>query len=222
MKEFAASNDPKLVGYLEKTFKPEDPVLHDVVQRSVKAGLPAIQVGMMDGLHLEVLTRASGAKKAVEIGTLGGYSGIHIARALPPGGKLYTFEMDPKHAEVARASFQTAGVADKVEIFIGPAIQNLPRIAANGPFDLVFIDADKTGYPDYLKWAAENLRVGGIVLGDNTFAWGMIADERAEDPSDQPTVTALRAFNDSIANGGRFKATMLPTNEGLTLGVKIK
>lgn len=222
MKEFAASNDPTLFRYIEKTFRPEDPVLRQVVERQQRAGLPNIQVGNMDGLHLEVLTRAAGAKKAVEIGTLGGYSGIHLARALPEGGRLYTFEMDHKHAEVARASFEQAGVLPKVEIFVGPALDNLNKITRHGPFDLVFIDADKEGYPKYLDWAAENLRVGGLVIADNTFAWGMIADEKAEDPEDQASLSALRDFNDRIANGGRFKATVLPTAEGLTIGVKIQ
>src|SRR5262245_36863014 len=219
MKQFAASNDPKLARYLEETFHPEDPILRQVVERSNKAGLPEIQVGNMDGLHLEVLTRALGAKKAVEIGTLGGYSGIHIARALPEDGKLYTFEMSPAHAAVARQSFDLAGVGHKVEILVGPASANLSKIVAHGPFDLVFIDADKTGYPGYVEWAAENLRIGGAVIGDNTFAWGMIADETTEDKEDQATVKALRKFNDFVANSGRFKGTILPTSEGLTFGV---
>jgi caffeoyl-CoA O-methyltransferase len=222
MKTFAASNDPNLFNYLEKTFHPEDATLRQVVERSNQAGLPEIQVGHMDGLHLEVLARAAGARKIVEVGTLGGYSGIHLARALPADGKLYTLEMSPEHAAVARKSFELAGVASKVEILVGPAITNLPKIASNGPFDLVFIDADKVSYPKYLEWAAENLRVGGVVIGDNTLAWGMIADEKFEDSGDEAAVRALREFNDRIANSGRFKGTLMPTGEGLTLGVKIR
>jgi caffeoyl-CoA O-methyltransferase len=222
MKTFAASNDEKLANYLEATFHPEDETLRQVVESSKKAGLPEIQVGDMDGLHLEVLARAIGAKKIVEIGTLGGYSGVHLARALPKDGKLYTFEMSPAHAEVARKSFELAGASSKVEILVGPALANLSKITQHGPFDLVFIDADKVSYPKYLEWAAENLRVGGAVLGDNTFAWGMIADEKFEDASDEAAVRALREFNDRVANSGRFKGTILPTGEGLTLGVKIR
>jgi caffeoyl-CoA O-methyltransferase len=220
-KEFATGPSEKIVKYLKQTFRPEDPVLTDVVSRTRKAGLPEIQVGDMDGLHLEVLARAVGARKIVEIGTLAGYSGIHLARALPADGMLYTFEMSASHAEVARASFAAAGLADRVRIFVGPALQNLEKIVSEGPFDLVFIDADKVSYPKYLEWAARNLRTGGAVLGDNTLAWGMIADEKPEG-EDAATVHALREFNDRIANGGRFRATMLPTGEGLTLGIKTK
>src|SRR5579885_614649 len=116
MKTFSAPNEPKLASYLEKTFHPEDETLSQVIRNSKKAGLPEIQIGDMDGLHLEVLARAIGARKIVEIGTLGGYSGVHLARALPADGKLYTFEMSPAHAEVARKSFELAGVSSKVEI----------------------------------------------------------------------------------------------------------
>jgi caffeoyl-CoA O-methyltransferase len=222
MKTFAAPNEPSLARYLERTLQPEDQTLHQVVENSKKAGLPEIQVGDLDGLHLEVLARAAGAKKIVEIGTLGGYSGVHLARALPADGKLYTFEMSQAHAGVARRSFELAGVSSKVEIFVGPALANLSKITQHGPFDLVFIDADKANYPNYLAWAAENLRVGGVVLGDNTFAFGMIADEKFENSNDEATVRALRKFNEEAASGGRFKATILPTGEGLTFGVKLR
>jgi caffeoyl-CoA O-methyltransferase len=220
-KTFSVPNDPRILAYLKKTFVPEDDVLRTVVERSKSAGLPPIQVGDMDGLHLEVLARAVGARKIVEVGTLGGYSGIHLARALPPGGKLYTFEMNPMHARIAQESFALAGVSDRIEILVGSANENLSRIESQGPFDLMFIDADKTGYPRYLDWAERHLRVGGVVLGDNTLGFGMIADETFDDREDESAVRALREFNARIATGGRFRGTMLPTGEGLTFGVKI-
>jgi caffeoyl-CoA O-methyltransferase len=213
--------DPQIMQYAEKVFKPEDAVLREVRQRSDQNGLPPIQVGPMDGLHLEILTRASGALKAVEIGTLGGYSGICILRGMPRQGRLYTFEMVPKHAEVAAESFKKAGLDGRFEIFVGPALENLKKIEKQGPFDLVFIDADKTGYVSYLKWAAENLRVGGIVLADNTFAWGMIAVAKP-DPADEESVLALRDYNTEASTNGRFRSTVIPTAEGLTMSVKIK
>jgi caffeoyl-CoA O-methyltransferase len=221
MKAFGATNSEKIFNYLERTFHPEDKVLRDTRENLVHEGLPAIQVGPMDALTLEVITRAIGARRAVEIGTLGGYSGISIARGLAPEGKLYTFEADTKHARVARAAFEKAGLRQTVEVLVGPALVRLREIDSKGPFDLVFIDADKENYPNYLKWAADHLRVGGVVLGDNTLAWDLIADSRFDDPEDERKVTALQKFNQEAATGGRFRTTLLPTSSGLTFGVKI-
>jgi caffeoyl-CoA O-methyltransferase len=216
VKNYSADNAAGLLRYLNRVFRPEDPVLKEARERSLKAGLPEIQVGPLDALHLEVLARAAGARKAVEIGTLGGYSGIALARALGKDGRLHTFELDPKHAEVARESFRKAGVLDRVRIHVGPALERLPECEEDAPFDLVFIDADKENYPAYLSWAADHLRVGGVVLGDNAFAFGEIVDGRAAGP------VAMRKFNEELATGGRFRATMIPTGEGLAMGVKIK
>jgi len=216
VKDYSAKADDKLSRYLVRVFTPEDPVLRETRERSLRAGLPEIQVGPMDALHLEVLARACGATKAVEIGALGGYSGIALARALGKGGRLHTFELDPTHAEVARESFRKADVLDRVRIHVGPALERLPDCEDDAPFDLVFIDADKESYPGYLAWAARHLRVGGIVLGDNAFAFGEIVDGRGAGP------VAMRQFNEALAQGGRFRATMIPTGEGLALGVKIQ
>ncbi len=216
-KSYSGSN-VKIEKYVTKLFKPQDAVLLEIVRRAAKEGLPPIHVSPTDGLHLEVITRAIGAKKAVEIGTLAGYSGINIVRGLAHPGKLYTFEFSDHHARVARKSFEKAGLSKRVEIFVGPALKNLKVIEAKGPFDLVFIDADKEGYPGYLDWAAKNLRVGGVVLGDNTFAWGKIDDSRTKEPN----VRALQKFNRVAATSKRFRSTILPTGEGLTFGVKIR
>lgn len=216
MKDYFGGREDQLVRYLNKTFQPEDAVLKEIRERSLKAGLPEIQLGSMDALHLEVLTRASGAKKAVEIGTLGGYSGTAIARGLGKGSRLHTFELEQKHADVALVSFRKADVVDRVTVHVGPALERLPEIEREGPFDLVFIDADKDSYPKYLAWAAEHLKVGGVVLGDNAFAFGEIVDGRSAGAK------ALREFNQELAQGKRFRATMLPTGEGLCMGVKIR
>jgi len=216
VKDYGAASDEKLLKYLGRVFKPEDATLKEIRERSLKAGLPEIQVGSMDALHLEVLTRAIGARRAVEIGTLGGYSGTAIARGLGEGGRLHTFELDQKHADLARDSFRKAGVLDRVTIHVGPALERLHKCESDGPFDLVFIDADKATYPGYLAWAARHLRVGGVVLGDNAFAFGEIADGKGEGPQ------AMRRFNQELAQGGHFRATMLPTGEGLAMGVKVR
>lgn len=208
--------DPTVARYLESVLGPEDAVLSEIRDRSRAAGLPEIEVARFDGRHLETIARAAGAKKIVEIGTLGGYSGVCLARALPPGGRLDTFEFDARHAEVARESFRRAGVEDRVRIHVGRAIENLPEIERDAPFDLVFVDADKVGYPDYYRWAAAHLRRGGVLLADNVFraAWG------PQEGWSKESVEALDQFNRTLAAGGEFVTTFLPTVEGLAFGVK--
>ena len=217
LKHFSMTSSD-LEEYVTKVFHPEDPVLLEVRARAAKAGLPDIHVGSMDGLHMEVLARAIGARKIVEIGTLAGYSGVCLARALPPGGRLYTFEFDPKHADVAAESFRRAQVSGKVDIFVGAALEKLPKIESEGPFDLVFIDADKPSYPAYLEWAITHLRKGGAILADNTFANGEIAGVNSQSA---PRVKALHQFNEMCATDPRLRSTILPTSDGFTFAVRI-
>jgi caffeoyl-CoA O-methyltransferase len=217
------NGDPEITRYVERVFAPEDPTLVEIRERSDAAGLPHIQVGALDGLHLEVLARAFACKKAVEIGTLGGYSGVCLLRGMPETGKLWTFEIDPAHAEVARTSFAKAGFAARANVLVGPALVNLAKIEAEGPFDLVFIDADKESYPAYLDWAAVHLRLGGVVLGDNAFLFGEVIKDpdSPEAGGEAERIRRMRQFHDKLVHGGRFRSTMLPTGEGLALGVKI-
>ena len=209
--------DPALFRYVEELYRPEDAVLREIRERSIREGLPAIAVGRFDGLHLEVLARACGALKAVEIGTLGGYSGVCLLRGMGLHGVLHTFEYSEKHARVASESFHKAGVGARAHIHIGAALERLGEIEAEAPFDLVFIDADKVSYPAYLSWAAEHLREGGVVLGDNAFAFGEL-----HKPGGDEGREALRKFNRDLAQNGRFRSTMIPTAEGLAMGVKIR
>jgi len=208
---------PELARWAEKVFQPEDPVLAEIRARSIREGLPAIAVGRFDGLHLEVFARMLGARKVVEIGTLGGYSGVCLLRGMGEDGVLHTFELDPHHAEVARDSFRKAGVAARANVHVGKAVDKLRDVEAEAPFDLCFLDADKTGYPAYLEWAARHLRIGGALLADNAFGFGGVAK-----PDGDEGVRALRRFNEELAQGGRFRATMIPTEEGLALGVKVR
>ena len=210
-------SDQKVAGYLETVFGPEDPVLAEIRDRSAAAGRPDIQVARFDGRHLEVIARATGARRVVEVGTLGGYSGVCLARGMSSGGRLDTFESEPRHAEVARESFRRAGLADRVRIHLGRAREELVKIEPDGPFDLLFIDADKVSYPDYLRWGVANLRRGGVVLADNVFraAFGAEGDWSAE------SVAALDLFNRELVAGGAFAATFIPTVEGLAFGVKL-
>ena len=213
--------DAALAAWAADVYRPEDGLLREIRERSALAGLPTIQVGAFDGLHLEVLARLAGARRAVEIGTLGGYSGVCLLRGMGDAGRLDTFELEPAHAEVARAAFERAGFGPRVRIHVGPAAERLRDVEGEGPFDLVFVDADKTGYPGYLDWAERHLRVGGVLVADNTFGFGHVHEERPAGES-AAAMAALRAFSEQLARGGRFRATMLPTAEGLSLGVKVR
>jgi caffeoyl-CoA O-methyltransferase len=213
--------DAALAAWAESVYRPEDDVLREIRERSAAAGLPPVQVGRFDALHLEVLARAARARRAVEIGTLGGYSGVALLRGMGADGLLHTFELEPRHAEVARVSFERSGVAGRARIHVGKAADLLATIEGDGPFDLVFVDADKTGYPAYLAWAEDHLKVGGVLLADNTFGFGHVHEERPRGES-SAAMAALRAFSERLATGGRFRATMLPTAEGLSLGVKVR
>lgn len=212
---------PELARWAESVFQPEDAVLREIRERSRAQGLPAIEVGAFDGRHLEVIARAAGARRAVEIGTLGGYSGVCLLRGMGPEGLLHTLERDPGHARVARETFERAGMASQVRLHLGPALEGLRAIEPQGPFDLVFVDADKRGYPDYLAWAEAHLRLGGVLLADNAFGFGHVHE--AEPAGEAPeSMAALRRFAERLARGGRFAATMLPTAEGLAFGVKVR
>ena len=209
-KSYAASH-PAIAPYVEELLQPEDGVLTEIRARSAAAGLPDIAVGPFDGRHLEVIARAAGAKRIVEIGTLGGYSAVCFARALPEDGHLHTFELDPAHAEVARESLRRAGLADKATIHVGSAIERLPDVEGEGPFDLVFLDADKSSYPAYLAWAEKHLRVGGTLLADNVF----------RKPRGREMADAIHAFNERIAQSDGWRATLLPLEDGLAVAVRL-
>jgi len=211
--------DTNLSDYVSRVYAPEDAVLAEIRRRSTAAGLPDIQVAALDALHIEVLARAAGARRAVEIGTLGGYSGVALLRGMGPDGQLDTIELSQRHADVARESFRRAGVDSRARIHVGAAGDVLPRLAASGPFDLVFIDADKEGYPAYLAWAADNLRSGGIVLLDNAFLFGHLHEDPAGERATQ--IRAMQSVHETLARSGKFRGTVLPTGEGLAFGVRV-
>ncbi len=222
MNKAFGNEDARLASYVEDVYRPEDPVLAEIRERSAREGLPDIQVAALDGRHLEVLTRLTGARRALEIGTLGGYSGVCILRGLAPDGVLHTIELEPHHAAVAAESYRRAGyAAERARIHVGPALDVLPRLAASEPpFDLVFIDADKEGYPAYLDWAAKLLRPGGVVIADNAFLFGRLPDVPVAGPSGA-SGRAMQSLHGALARGDRFRATVLPTGEGLAVGVRI-
>jgi predicted O-methyltransferase YrrM len=186
-----------------------DPALEAALLASAAAGLPPINVSPNQGRLLQLLARMQNARAILEIGTLGGYSTIWLARALPPGGHLVTLEADPKHAEVARANLARAGLADVVELRLGPALDTLPELAAEnrGPFDLIFIDADKVSYPDYFAWALRLSRRGSLIIADNVVRKGAVIDADSTDPS----VQGVRRFNELLAAEPRVSAVAMQT-----------
>lgn len=220
-KSFAAA-DPELVTLLEQLVKPVDAELASIAERTKDADIPEIQVGPFDGRHLEVLVSAVGAKRVLEIGTLGGYSGLCLLRGMGLNGKLVTLEFEPKHAEFARETFKRAGFESQAEVIVGPALSALPTLVDGPAFDLVFIDADKVNYSNYLDWAYKLLRKGGVLLADNVFAWGYLTNpDTAPNVDMRNSVLGIKAFNEKLTSHQGFRTTYLPTGEGLALAVKL-
>jgi caffeoyl-CoA O-methyltransferase len=209
---------PAIGEYLVGLFAPETPGLQDAAQAIEAAGMPQIQVSPWDGRVLEILLRLVGARKVVELGTLGAYSAQWIARALPPDGRLWTVEASPRHAEVARGVLERAGLSDRVVVCQGKGLDVLPTLERHGPFDAVFVDADKGGYAAYALWARENLRPGGLLLGDNTYLFGRLAGAEPTSPDDRESIESMRRFHEILARD--FDGVCIPTPDGLSIGIK--
>src|SRR5918912_4194108 len=204
-----AVHDPESVdAFLTGLLSPDDEVVAAVRQASDAAGLPPIAVSAPQGKLLSVLARAIAARRILEIGTLGGYSTIWLARGLAPGGRVITLEYSPRHAEVARANLAHAGLADVVDVHVGRALDTLPALAAEQPepFDLVFIDADKAPYAEYLEWAIRLTRPGALIVGDNVVRRGRVAD-----PGKDADAAGVRAFLERLAADPRVEGTALQT-----------
>jgi caffeoyl-CoA O-methyltransferase len=178
---------------------------------AVPAGIPAIMVGPSEGRLLWLLARLIAASKAVEVGTLLGYSATHLARGMGPQGRLWTIEYDPHHAELAQSNLLAAGLEAQVTVLRGRGLDVLPTLSIHAPFDLVFIDADKDNYPHYAEWALDHLRSGGMIIGDNAFLFGKLLDADGRAP-------AMRAFHELVAL--RCDSVCIPTPDGLVVGIK--
>jgi len=195
--------------YYGDLLAPSDEILDSVLLANEQASLPAIGVSRLQGKFLEVLVRICGARRVLEIGTLGGYSTIWMARALPEDGRIVTLEFDLHHAEVASANLLRAGVAERVDLRLGPAIESLPKLVgtSDAPFDLIFIDADKESYAEYLDWALKLSRPGTVIVADNVVRDGKVIDPECDDPR----VQGIRRFADRLAAEPRLSATVLQT-----------
>ncbi|TPJ14523.1 O-methyltransferase [Mesorhizobium sp. B2-7-2] len=195
--------------YIVSSLFEADPVLDATLAANRDHGLPAIDVSAAQGKLLSLLVRIRGAKKVLEVGTLGGYSTIWMARGLPADGKVVTLELDPHHAKVARSNFERAGVSDKIDLRIGPALQSLAALAGEnaGPFDLIFIDADKPNNPNYLDWAMKLSRSGTVIVCDNVIRDGAVLDEDGRDAN----VEGARAAFSFIGDEKRLDGTAIQT-----------
>jgi len=195
--------------YIANTLIPADPALDAALQVNAAAKLPSIDVAPNQGKFLQILAQTMGARRILEVGTLGGYSTIWLARSLPPEGRLITMEFDPRHAEIAKSNIDRAGLSSIVEIRIGAALDSLAQLATENPdpFDLIFIDADKPNHPGYLKWALRFSRPGTVIIGDNVIREGAIADPADPDPRVQGT----RTFLEMLGADPRLSATAIQT-----------
>jgi caffeoyl-CoA O-methyltransferase len=198
---------------LNALFAPEDDALRAALAAGRAADMPAIQISPLQGRLLQVLAAACGARKILEIGALAGYSGIWLARALPADGRLISLEVSEKHAEVARASLARAGVGDRAEVRVGPASETLPALSSEAPFDLVFIDADKPGYPTYLDWALKLTRPGSVIVADNCIRGGAPLREAANSGDGDPSIKALGEYDRRVANDPRLRSVALPMDD---------
>src|SRR5579883_302261 len=201
---------------ITQLFAPEDEALRSALAAAKEAGLPLIQISPIQGKLLQLLAAACNARKILEIGSLAGYSGIWLARALPAGGRFITLEINPTHAEVVRNSFARAGLSDRTEVRVGKALDLLPQMESEAPFDLVFIDADKQPYPQYLEWALRLTRPGSIIVADNCIRGG----RGFGDPMDEGSVGVFE-YNQRIASDPRLVSLDLAMDDNFTDGFAI-
>jgi predicted O-methyltransferase YrrM len=200
--------------YLARLFAPEDDVLASLREESDRSGLPPIAISPDTGRLLQVLLRAIGARRVLEVGTLGGYSAIWMARAMPEGGRIVSLEIDPANAEFARRYIGRAQLSDVVEVRVGRALDLLPTFDGE-KFDLIFLDADKEPLPTYLDWAMRLLRPSGLVVADNALWGGRVLDPANEEESTR----AVREFNRRMAADPRLTSIVVPTHDGVAIGV---
>ena len=207
--------DERLQRYVEELFAVEDPVLARVRARHAERELPPIHISPDEGKLLHVLVRLVAARRVLEIGSLAGYSGIWLARALPPDGLLTTLEIDAHHARLARQAYAEAGVSDRVRLIEGDARKILPTLEAG--FDVVFVDADKEPLPEYFEWSVRLLRSGGLLLCDNAFLHGTVVDAA----NSSPATEGVRAFNRLAASDPRVVSAVVPLRDGIVVAVKV-
>lgn len=203
--------------YVSEHTRGDDELLCELKRAARDEGLPAIWIAPAQASFLQILLRLAGAREVVEGGTLGGYSAIAMARALPAGGRVRTIEVEPRHADFAEGWIARSDVRDRIEVHRGRGADVLPRFAADSA-DAAFLDADKASYPLYLEQCLRIVRVGGLIAVDNAFAFGQLLDAH---PTDRD-VPAIRAFNDQLAADGRLQSVIAPLGDGCWVGVRLR
>lgn len=206
--------------YIRQTFAHE-PKAMLAIRNAMKDPDDQISVPPEDGRLLQLLVRLVGAKKIVEIGTLGGYSSLWMAQAMPRGGHIYTCEYEDRRADIAEKHFRKYAKDKKITIVRGKAQETLPALSKKGPFDLIFIDADKVSYAKYLDWAEDNVRKGGLIVGDNTFLFDAIWMEAPVDRVSQNALFAMRDFNRRLSDPKKYQSMLLNTGQGMTVAMKL-
>ncbi len=201
-----------ILAWCARVHAPHDAALTGAFGSPATHGMPAIQLGPSEAKAVGLLLKLAGAKKVVEVGTLAGYSALVMARALPANGRVFTIEHDPKHARVARENVAAAGESARVTVLEGAALEVLPSLEREAPFDAVFIDADKLNYDGYGRWAARNVRAGGLLVGDNAYLFGQLLEDSAE-------AAAMRRFHEEAREA--FDTVCLPTPDGMLLGLRL-
>jgi predicted O-methyltransferase YrrM len=210
------------LNYIAKVFAPEDEGLQNIRKRLEAHEREGINIGPVEGKILQLLMSLIQAQKVVEVGALFGYSAVWMARALPSEGHLYTIEKEAVAAAQARQSFAECGVAERVTLLEGDWAEQLPLLESHAPFDMIFIDANKSGYAKVLDWAQQNVRVGGLIIGDNTLLFGTVCADSKPEGVSQAQWSSMRSFNQQLANQEKFRSILIPTAEGLTVALKLK
>lgn len=206
--------------YLNDVFGLNDPELAAIREELHKHELDFMSISAAEARILQFLVRSTGARKIVEVGTLFGYSALAMAKVLPEDGMLWTLEKADENAAISSAHFQKFAAGKKIRLLHGDAGEKLSSIEGEGPFDLVFIDADKSNYPKYLTWAEKNVRQGGYIVGDNTFLWGGVWDEPTREMS-ASWIAAMKEFNLRLSDPSKYNSTLIPTKEGMTIAQKL-
>lgn len=213
------SSTPSL-DYIRKLYAPQDPLLESINDMLIKLNI-FMHIGPEEGKLLQMLIALHRAETVVEVGTLAGYSSLWIARALPENGHLYTLNKDAEHISMARHFFDQSEVRDRITMLEGDAHQTLPTLNVKAPFDMIFIDADKISYNDYLDWAEQNIRQYGLIVADNTLLFDTIGLDLPPPDMAPATWHAMRRFNERLADHERYFSTMVPTEQGMTVAIKL-
>ncbi len=208
------------IAYIKKVFIQQDDILSGIID-TVPVGAKHMQLSPIEARILQIIISLSGAKKVVELGVLAGYSTINMAKVIADDGKIYAIDCDERAIKIAQDNAFKANVGNKIEFICKKGLEGLESIKSKAPFDLIFIDADKAGYDAYLDWAEENIKIGGVIVADNTFLFGNVWQDQCPSEVDKKSYDSMRKFNERLGNSAKYRSIIIPTAEGLSLGIRI-